>query len=107
MVAAAGRVQIALAGRPFGVGDDVIEVAVDRLGTAARGRAGGGPGADKMLQLAAWGVAVLGVPVLTGTSGDGPRDGVQSTQQVGQLCCLGCAGTVVRRSWWIRRVWAI
>ena len=78
MVATAGGVQIAFAGRPFRVGDNVVEVAVDGLGTAARGGAAGSPGADQVLQLAARGIAVLGVPVLAGAFGDGPGDGVQS-----------------------------
>ena len=85
VVAAAGWVQVALAGGPLGVGDGVVEVAVDGLGAAAGGGAGGGAGADQVLQLPAGGVAVLGVPVVAGPPGDGLGDGVQGAQEVGEL----------------------
>jgi hypothetical protein len=64
VVAAALRVEIALVGGAVGVRDGVIEVAVDGLGVARRGAAQLVAGTDKVPELAAGDVAILGVPVV-------------------------------------------
>jgi hypothetical protein len=71
MVPSALRAEIALLGRAVGPGGGVILVAVDRLGVAAGGVAGRGAGAEKVLELAAGGVAVFGVAVVALAPGDG------------------------------------
>ncbi len=97
VVASARGVQIALAGGPFGVWDDMVEVAVHGLGAAAAGGATRGAGADQVLERAGGGVAVLGIPVVAGPLGDGPGDGVQGAQEVGELRCLGGVGAFAGR----------
>ena len=92
MMPAAERMQTALAGGAVGVGDDVVEVAVDGLPVAAGRGAGGGTGEDQVPELAAGGVAVLGMAVVAGAPGDGLGGGVEGAQELREPCRLGGAG---------------
>ena len=85
VVGAAFGAEVALVGGALGVGGGVVEVGVDGLGLAAGGGAGGGAGADQVLELAARGVAVLGVAVVAGALGDRLEGDVQGAQEVGEL----------------------
>jgi len=89
VVAPAFGAQVALIGEPLGVRHGVIAVAVHGLGVAAGGVAGGAAGADDVPELAAGGVAALGMPVVTGTAGDGLESDVQGAEQVAEPCGLG------------------
>jgi hypothetical protein len=71
MVASAFRAEVAFVGRGVGVGDGVVEVGVDGLCVAAGGVAGVGAGTDEVGELAAGGVAVLGVAVVALAASDG------------------------------------
>ena len=71
VVASAFRSEVALIGWPVGPGGGVILVAVDRWGVAAGGVAGFGAGAQEVLEFAAGGVVVFGVPVVALAAGDG------------------------------------
>ena len=73
MVAAALGGEVALAGGAVGVGVGVVEVAVQGLGVAGGGGAQLVAGADQVAELAARGVAVLGVLVAAGA----PREGLE------------------------------
>ena len=93
----------------------MVQVAVDGLGVAAGGVAGGGAGADQVLQLAAWGVAVLGMPVVARAPCNGLEGGVQAAQELREPCRLGGAWTWrawgtwgtwgIRGTWWIWWIW--
>jgi hypothetical protein len=71
MVPSAFRAEVALIGWAVGPGRGVVLVAVDGLGVAAGGVAGGGAGAQEVLELAAGGVAVFGGAVVALAPGDG------------------------------------
>src|ERR1700735_323992 len=74
MMPSAFRSEVALTGWAVGVGDGVVEVAVDGLGAAAGGVAGRGPGADHVFEFAAGGVAALGLSMVAGAPGGGGGD---------------------------------
>jgi hypothetical protein len=82
VVAAAFGGEVALVGGAVGVGDGVIEVAVEGLGVAGGGGAGLVAGADQVPQLAAGHVAVFGVLVVAGVPGDGFEGDLQPLEQV-------------------------
>jgi hypothetical protein len=82
MVPSAFRAEVALAGLAVGVGDGVVEVAVDGLGVAAGGVAGRGPGAEQVLEFPAGGVVVFGVMVVALAAGDGLGGEVELGEKV-------------------------
>jgi hypothetical protein len=98
VVTSAFRGQIALTGRTVWIGDSVVEVAENSLGTAGRSSAGGSPSANKMLEPSAGGVVVLGVRVVAPSLNDGAEGDVQAADQVGQL--LGLVGVGATGGLW-------
>ena len=97
MVASAFGAEVALVGGTLGVGDCVVQVAVDGLSVAAGGIAGDRAGADEVAEFAAGGVAVLGVPVVAVALGDGLEDDLERAEQVAEPGCLGGVGAVAAR----------
>jgi hypothetical protein len=95
VVAAAAGVGVALVGGAVGVGNDVVDVAVDGLGAAAGGGEGAGAGADEVPELAAGAVMVLAVPVVAGAPGDGLEGEVQLAQPFRDLLGLATGDPVV------------
>jgi len=91
------RAEIALARHPVRPRHGVVNVAAERLGTAAGRGAAGGAGTHEVLELAAGGVPVLAVPVVAAAPGDRREGHVQPAQQPRQLRGLVRAGTV---TWW-------
>ena len=75
-------VEVALIGGAVGVGDRVVEVAVDGLGVARGGGAHLVAGTNQVLELAARDVAGLGVSVVTGIPCDGFERDVQPPEQI-------------------------
>jgi hypothetical protein len=95
VVASAFGAEVALAAGSVGVGEGVVEVAVQGLGAAAGGVAGDGAGADDVFEFAAGGVAVLGPAVVAGVLGDGVEGDVEGADQVpetGELVGVGRGG---------------
>jgi hypothetical protein len=90
----ARRTEVALAAGAGGVRDGVVDLARDGLGPAAGRAAAGGAGADEVLELPAWDVAVLEVAVITGSLGDRLGGGVQLSQELGELRRPGAEGAV-------------
>ena len=88
------RAEVALAGGPGGKGDGVVDLGGDGLGAAAGRAAAGGAGADEMLQLPAWDVAVLAMAVITSLPGDRLGGGFQPGQELGELRRPGSGGAV-------------
>jgi hypothetical protein len=82
VVAAALGVEIALAGGAVGVGDRVVEVAVEGLGVAGRGGAQLVAGADQMPELAAGDVAALGALVVARVPRERFERNVQPLEEV-------------------------
>jgi hypothetical protein len=82
VVAAAHGGEVALVGGAVGVGDGVVEVAVDRLGVAGGGGAGMAAGADQVPELAARDVAGFGALVVTRVPCDGFERYLQPLEQV-------------------------
>src|ERR1700733_12488133 len=94
MVSAALGAQVALVGGAFGVRGGVVQVRVDGLGLAAGCGAGVGAGADQVLELAARGVALLGVPMVAGSLGDWLDSEMQGAHEVEELLRLPAEGSV-------------
>src|ERR1700733_3056352 len=88
VVPAALRAEVALIGRPVGVGRGVVEVGVHGLGGAAGGVAGGGASADQVGQPAAWGGAGLGRGVIAAVPGNRSDGHVQAVEEIIELCSL-------------------
>ena len=78
MVGAALGAEVALVGGALWVGSGVVQVSVDGLGLTAGGGTSGGAGTDQVLELAARGVAVLGVLVVARRLGDRLEGDVQA-----------------------------
>ena len=72
----------------------MIQVRVNGLGLTAWSGTGGGAGADQVLELAAGGVAILGVPMVARTFGDRLETEVQGAHEVEELLGLLGEGSV-------------
>ena len=92
VVGAALGAEVALVGGALRVGRGVVEVGVDGLGLAAGGGAGAGAGADQVPELAAGGVAVLGVPVVAGPVGDRLEGDVEAAQRPASCAAWRASG---------------
>ena len=94
MVSSALWAQVALVGGTFWVGSRVVQVRVDGLGLTARCRTGTGAGADQVLELAAWGVVLLSVPMVARSLGDWLDSEIQGAHEVEELLGLPGVGSV-------------
>jgi hypothetical protein len=84
-----------LIGGAVGPGVGVVLVAVDGLGVATGGVAGLGAGAQEVLEFAAGGVVVFGVPVVAGAAGDEFGGQFQLREELMKPGQLGGVGGVV------------
>jgi hypothetical protein len=74
----------------------MVHVAVDGLRVAAGGVAGGGAGAQEVLELAAGGVLAFGVAVVALAAGDGLGGELELPEELVQPGQLGGVGSIAR-----------